>query len=260
MKNVITGKDNPLVKEITKLMSGAKERRTKGLYIAEGVRLCCDAVRSGAKIKYFMYTSHAYEKNIDDAKSIEDCAEKSIEVSSDVFKKMCDTDSPQGFLCVIETENKTMCLKKGGKYAALERIQDPSNLGTILRTAEAMGVDGVILSSDCCDIYSPKVVRGSMGAVFRIPFLIVRDFTDEMRKAGENGFKTFASVPRGKKSVEETDFSAGGIMLIGNEGSGLKDETVSVCTDSVTITMKGRAESLNASAAAAILLYKLMNG
>ncbi len=259
MTDKIKSKDNALVKEIAKLSTSAKMRRESGLYVCEGVRLCCDAVLSGVRIKYFLYTAEAYEKNKESASAVCQAADRCYEADKTVFRKMCDTDTPQGFLCVIQKDSGSILkeVKKGLRYAALERIQDPSNLGTILRTAEAMGLDGVILSSDCCDIYSPKVVRGSMGAVFRLPFMTAEDFTGYVGNLGEIGIRTYASTPRNAKSVNDIDFSEGGVMLIGNEGNGLTDKTIAACTERVMIPMKGRAESLNASAAAAILLYQL---
>ena len=185
----------------------------------------------------------------------------SAEISRELYDRLSDTGSPQGFLCVIDM-NSTPRLNEisiSGKYAALENIQDPSNLGTILRTAEALGVDGVILSEGCCDIFSPKVVRGSMGAVFRLPFMQVKSMADFVRIQTSSGAVCYASAPRDAEDIENIDFSGGAIMLIGNEGNGLKEETISCCTKRVKINMKGRAESLNAAAAAAILLYRLLS-
>ncbi len=257
---MITSKDNELVKEIVKLNSSAKERREKKLFIAEGIRLCRDAMISGAKIVNFLYTGEAAEKYAKDFDNIRSSAEKSTELSRSIFQKICDTNTPQGFLCLIDTKMGHSLYKVdiGKKYVALENIQDPSNLGTILRTAEALGIDGVIISSDCCDIFSPKVVRGSMGALFRLPFMIAEDFTAFIEQSVKIGISCYGSTPHNAISINEVDFSNGGIMLIGNEGNGLCEKTLSVCTEKVKIPMKGRAESLNAAAAAAILMYSFV--
>ena len=159
----------------------------------------------------------------------------------------------------LDKKSLSYKINKKERYIALENIQDPSNMGTILRTAEAFGVHGVILSKDCCDIYSPKVVRGSMGAVFRITTVIAENFTEYIRQLTRNGINTYASTPHEAENIEHIDFSNGGVMLIGNEGNGLKEETIQVCLKRVKIPMTGRAESLNASAAAAILMYKLQS-
>lgn len=260
MTEKITSKDNSLIKHIAKLMSSAKYRHENACFVCEGIRLCMDAVFSGAQIICFCFTEKAFEKNRENAGLICSAAKRCVELSVPLFSKLSSTDTPQGFLCIVRSEEKSFKAEKGSCYAALERIQDPSNLGTILRTAEALGADGVILSSDCCDVYSPKVVRGSMGAVFRLPVCIVEDLTQTVWELGKKGIRTFASTPRNAVNINETDFSDGGVMLIGNEGNGLDDSTIDACTDRVMIPMKGRAESLNASAAASILLYKLICG
>lgn len=257
---MITSRDNPTIKEIIKLQKSSKYRRECSLFTAEGVRLCRDAVLSGVKIEKLIYTAQAMEKYSDDFKMISDLALEKIEVSNDIFLKISDTKSPQGLLCVISMLDKRILLDKienTGRYVALENISDPSNLGTILRTAEALGLDGVILSDNCCDIYSPKTTRGSMGAVFRMKFCIVKNFSEYIGNLTDSGIKTYAATPRDAVSVTKIDFKSG-IVLIGNEGAGLSDEAIDSCIARVKIPMGGRAESLNASAAAAILMWELI--
>ncbi len=257
---LITSKDNDIIKEAAKLIQSAKFRKEKGLFAAEGVRLCTDGVISGSKAECFLYTENAAKKYPKEFELVCASAKKAYAVSESVFKKISDTTNPQGFFCVFDILDKNNKLDKisiQGRYAALENIQDPSNLGTILRTAEALGVDGIILSGDCCDVYSPKVIRGSMGAVFRVPIRIEESFTDYIKSLSESGIVTYASTPHEAENINNVDFSCGGIMLIGNEGNGLRPETIAACTKSVRINMRGRAESLNAAAAAAILMYKL---
>lgn len=258
--NMITSRDNPNIKEIIKLQKSAKQRRDAGLFTVEGVRLCRDAALSGAKINKLVYTKQAMEKYSDDFKLISDSGCEKIEVSGDIFLKISDTKSPQGLLCVISMLDKSILVDKienTGRYVALENISDPSNLGTILRTAEALGLDGIILSEDCCDVYSPKVARGSMGAVFRMKFCIAENFTEFISELTKKGIKTYAATPRDAVSVTELDLKSG-MVLIGNEGAGLTDETISACSQRIKIPMGGRAESLNASAAAAILMWELI--
>lgn len=257
---MITSRDNPEIKEIIRLQKSSDHRREKGLFTAEGARLCRDAALSGVEIEKLFYTSRAAEKYSDDFKLISASCREAIEVSESVFAKVSDTKSPQGLLCLISMLDKSLLVDKienKGRYAALENISDPSNLGTILRTAEALGLDGIILSENCCDVYSPKVVRGSMGAVFRMKLHIAKSFTELISELTERGIRTYASTPRNAENVTELDFKSG-IVLIGNEGAGLRDETISACLKRVKIPMLGRAESLNASAAAAILMWELM--
>ena len=257
---MITSKDHAIIKEVSALMAGAKHRRELQCFVAEGVRLCCDGVQSGAPVRAFLYTQEAAEKYPFEFQQLSSAAEKSYEISQKLFERIGDTKSPQGFLCMFRMPPVSAAagsLRKTGRYAALENLQDPSNLGTILRTAEALGMDGVILSADCCDVYAPKVVRGSMGAVFRLPIMIVREFTEFIGLLTKQGFHTFGSTPHDAEELEQIDFSTGGVMLVGNEGNGLREATLQACSHRVRIAMRGRAESLNAAAAAAILLYKL---
>lgn len=257
---MITGKDNELIKDTAKLMSSAKYRRESGRFAAEGVRLCMDGALSGAVIQWFLYTESAQKKYAEEFMLLQQKAQRSSAVSEALFKKIADTTAPQGFLCIFampDAAHRLGSIRPQGRYAALENIQDPSNLGTILRTAEALGTDGVILSADCCDVYAPKVVRGSMGAVFRVPMMFPEDFTAWIRSLREEHIITYASTPHEADNIRDIDFSQGGVMLIGNEGNGLRPETIAACYRSVRIEMKGRAESLNAASAAAILLYHL---
>ena len=136
-------------------------------------------------------------------------------------------------------------------------MQDPNNLGTVLRSAEAFGVSGVILSNDCCDIYNPKVVRGSMGAVFRVPFLVcgtVAEFLGEYPELVSYA----AVVDSNAERITDISFGDSCVAVIGNEGNGLKQETVSACQHKITIPMNGNAESLNASAAATVIIWEML--
>lgn len=256
----LTSKDNPAVKYAAKLRKSAKFRREEGRFVAEGLRLCQDAMRSGAAIDAVFLTEAALQKNPEVCEALAQYAAKAYTVSPAVFALLGETQTPQGVLCVIKTLDKSAhfdTIKIGGKFLALENVQDPNNLGTVLRSAEAFGVSGVILSADCCDIYNPKVVRGSMGAVFRLPLLIIDDFCSFF--AAHPGLHSYAAVVDSRaESVIETRFEEPCIVLIGNEGNGLRAETVLACEHSVTIPMRGKAESLNASAAATILIWEMI--
>ena len=256
---MITSRENETVKHCAKLVKSASYRRERGLFTAEGVRICRDGVRSGFSPELFLYTPQAAEKYAEDHAEVAAASKKALEVSGDIFARLSDTKSPQGFFCVFNLLDKQEFpyrINRRGNYLACERIQDPSNLGTMLRTAEALGIEGVILSPDCCDIFSPKVVRGSMGAVFRMPSFTPEDFPAYIRELSSRGVETLASTPRGAEDITSLRLD-GGVMLIGNEGSGLSDEAIAACTKKVTIPMRGRAESLNAAAAAAILLWEM---
>ena len=255
----ITAKDNPTIKHIIRLISSAKYRRQSGEFVIEGSRLCSDAFDSGCRFSALVASDSAMAKHGVLINKLNSKALKGYVVKDDIYNKMSDTKSPQGILCVIKTlDNPTQFdkIKCNGKFLALENIQDPSNLGTILRTAEALGIDGVILSEDCCDIYSPKVLRGSMGAVFRLPYLITEDIVEFIKN---NPMKSYAAVvDKDARGVEEADFDSPCLVAIGNEGNGLRKATVNACDLPVTIHMNGRAESLNASVAASIIAWEMV--
>lgn len=257
---MITSKDNEIVKDTAKLVKSAKYRCDTKRFTAEGVRICCDGVLSGFTPELFLYTSGAKEKYCLDFERISAVAKKTVELSASVFEKISDTKTPQGFCCVFNMLDKPIFpykINNQGSYVALECLQDPSNLGTILRTAEALGISGVIMSKDCCDYLSPKVVRGSMGAVFRLPCFVAENFTDYIDSLVQGGTPVYGSTPHDAEDITDVDFG-GGVMLIGNEGSGIKEETLAVCSKRVKIPMRGRAESLNAAAAAGILMWEML--
>ncbi len=253
----IESKNNPKVKLISKLIRSSSERRRSELYVIEGSRLCGDAAASGVMIELLVYTKAAFEKNSDVIENIADSAKEAICVSDEVFAKMSDTVSPQGVLCVAKMTDHGECkLKPCGKYLVLHSVANPDNVGAAARSAEAFGADGMIVVGGC-DIHNPKALRASMGALFRLP--VISCTNDELFTLCENAhIPTFASTPRvGATPVGECDFSKGGAMLIGNEANGLPDEVIDRCNCAVTIPMKGRAESLNAAAAAAVLVYEM---
>ena len=256
----LSSKDNAVIKSAVKLIKSARHRRKEGLFIAEGLRVCMDAVRSGAQIEELFVTEQAIEKYPDDVNALEYAANKTYLVSQPLFAHISDTQTPQGVLCVIKTLDKTAefdTIKIGGKYLVLDNVQDPNNLGAVLRSAEAFGVSGVILSGDCCDVFNPKVVRGSMGAVFRLPVLNVGSL--ETFFAQNPQLNTYAAVVHDSaEKVTDISFCEPCAVVIGNEGNGLKPETVAACKHSITIPMNGKAESLNASVAAAILIWEMV--
>lgn len=256
----ITSKDNINVKNAVKLKKSSKFRRETGLFIAEGVRICMDAVYSKACIDTLFVTEKAAQKYPTEYNSLSQCADKTFIVSSPVFSFISDTQTPQGFLCIIKALDKSCqfdTIKNSDKFLALDNLQDPNNLGTILRTAEAFNISGVILSRDCCDIFSPKVVRGSMGAVFRLPFMIC-DSVCEFIKNNRQLNSYAAVVSHDAKKITQTVFKTPCLVAVGNEGNGLKAETVNACTECITIPMDGRAESLNASIAASIIMWEMI--
>jgi len=257
----ITSKDNKTIKYIKKLIASASFRREEGCFVAEGVRLCGDALRSGAAVTLAVFSESYEAKN---GSLIGSCREAGVTcccVRDSIFCALSDTKTPQGVLFVIKRLDKTLdfdTMRKNGNILALESVQDPVNLGTILRSAEALGVDAVVLSRDCCDVYAPKVIRGSMGAVFRLPMMIAPDLPAFIGEFNRVGASYAAVLDRQARPVSEYDYSSLSMCVLGNEGNGLTDAAVAACTHKLFIPMPGAAESLNVSAAAAIILWEMI--
>lgn len=255
----ITSRNNDKIKYVRKLSESNRERRSAQLFVLEGARLCFDAVRSGYSIKELYVTTAALHKYSDKVEEMTECAKQTFLITDEVADKLSETTNSQGVFCVVEmkcADEKNIDFK--GKYIALENVQNPQNLGAVARTAEALGVSGVIVS-DGCDIYNPKALRASMGSLMRIPVIESADLYETIETANENAMLTFVTVPDETASdITKMDFSGGCIAVIGNEGSGVSQEMKEAAQKSVTIKMKGEAESLNASAAAVITMWEMM--
>lgn len=261
----ITSRDNRLIKEGRRLLADAKYRRQTGLFFLEGARLCADAARSGVAIRTVLVTARAREGYGEQLQAIRrgSGAEAAyVEISEEISRHLGDTASPQGIFCICKTLDNRAALdtiNRMGRYIALEDMQDPANLGTVVRTAEALGADGLLLSSGCCDLYNPKVLRGSMGGVFRLPFYAVGEMGAAIAALQARGMTGWACVvDPAATPVHKAALGPGSICVIGNEGNGLRPETAAACRGRLTIAMAGRAESLNASMAAGIILWELM--
>lgn len=260
----IKSKENAKVKYVKKLISSGNFRKKEKSFVLEGTRLCYDAFLSNVYIAETYYTENISEKGFEKIKKIIASSEKSYKVPKDILREMSDTQSPQGIVCVCKELDKQLSLDKinnVGKFIILENIQDPSNLGTIIRTAEAIGINNLIMSKDCCDIYNSKVLRGSMGAVFRVKIYFSSDISKTIGFLKSKGIKIYAAVPdRLEKSITDIDYNKSVAIAIGNEGNGLRKNTIDACNGKVTIPMLGRAESINAAMAASIIMWEMMRG
>ncbi len=257
----IVSVQNAKIKQFAKLVSSSKERKKTGEFVIEGVRLCRDAAVSGVEIKELFFTSDAFSRYSEDIDFLISKAEMSYEISEEAAKKIQDTESSQGvFLKCLNTKNETVLsyFKPDGKYVVLENVQDPSNLGAIARTAEALGIDGAVLVS-CCDVFNPKAQRSAMGSLFRLPFVRLSTIDEMFSFAKENNIKTVATVvDSSAEKINEADLSGGVFLIIGNEGNGIKETTAEKSDMRVTIPMSGRAESLNASMASCIAMWEVL--
>lgn len=252
----VTSKDNSLVKLVCSLQSSAKARRENGLFVLEGLRICDDAFDNGITFERLVVSDSAVGKYADMIDRFSDRAVQCVRVPDSLFKKMSDTTEPQGILGVVAIPENNILPSKNGRYIGLENLADPSNLGAVARTAEALGVSGIILSRGSCDPFSPKALRASMGTLLRVPLY----FTDNICETAKNaGLRTLACVVEKEACpVSRISFADGDLLLIGNEANGLERTTRENSDVLITIPMCGRAESLNAAAAAAIVMWEMM--
>ena len=258
----IVSRENAGVKQARRLLRDAAFRRESGLFAVEGARLCADAAASQVVIQTAFYTERAAQTYAATLQQLRAVCDRVVMVSEPLMAFMADTVRPQGLLCVCKSLDNLLAfdtIKKDGVYLALEDLQDPANVGAVVRTAEALGVDGLLLSGGCCDVYNPKVLRGSMGGVLRMPFLVCGDMAGAVIRLQERGLTAFACVADATaEAVQTAGFAGGRIAVIGNEGNGLRPETQTACKRRLTIPMKGRAQSLNAAVAAAIVLWEML--
>ena len=255
---MITSKNNDLIKYIKKVSAKAKVRREDGVFFAEGRRLLSETPTHLLE-KVFVSESFCYGNTQADEKlkNILNSCEQVYELSDSVFEEISETKHSQGIAALVRQPSyePSELLPEKPLLLVLENVQDPGNLGTMFRTALGAGASGVILTSDCVDIFSPKVVRATMGAIYRLPFFIVPNALEAKHLLNEK-VRFFAASLRGEKTYDKCNFSKGTAFLIGNEGNGLRQETIAACDEEMIIPMEGGLESLNAAMAAGILLYE----
>jgi TrmH family RNA methyltransferase len=257
----ITSAKNPLVKEI-KSLKDSKGRHEKLLYFVEGVRLFEEAAKAGAEISYVAVSddfasSQGYKRV---AGLLNAGNYKMYHLPKNLFDGISDTDTPQGILAVIKLQKRPVSSVKDGEglYIYLDEIRDPGNMGTIIRTADAAGFSGVIASKRCVDVYSPKVLRSTMGSVFHIPIYLCEDMetADAIGHLKSIGLKIYTAHVEGGHSVFDIDLTGRAVVVIGNEAFGAGRSAIEGADALVHIPMPGRAESINASVAAGIIMYE----
>lgn len=255
---VIQSRTNAKIKDGCRLTASAKYRREQGLFTLEGLRLCADAAQSGCQVQTLFLTADAEEKGGERLKILLKNAQEIYTVTEEVAEKLSDTVSSQGVFAILQMLPETaLAIQKGGKYVVLDTVQNPQNLGAIARTAEAFGVNGLIVGGGC-DRYNPKALRASMGSLLRLPVFETEDLAATVREIGKT-VPTFATVPDcAAESICAQDFSGGAAAIIGNEGNGVSEAVLSAAQKRVTIPMRGNAESLNAAAAATVTVWEMM--
>lgn len=256
---LITSRNNRRIVEYSKLRD-KKYREQSGLFCFEGVKLLEEALKNGILPEAVLFR--------EDRAGLEALLPDRVErfaVSGAVYEKLTGEKSPQGVFCVakqLRSLHRTAGLFAGqaqGRYLLTESVRDPGNLGAVLRCACAMGLDRLILSDDCADLYNPRTVRAAMGALFRQPTVRVADCPAAVRAMRKAGIRVFAAVPgAGAGDIREIDCAPGGICFaVGNEGHGLSPALTAACDGRVRIPMRTGCESLNAAAASAVLLWEL---
>ncbi len=253
----ITAKDNRLVKLITLLQKSSKARKENRLFVLEGLRICLDAAENGVTFDTLVLSETAYLKFASDIAVLSDNAKSGVIMSDDLFGRISDTTTPQGVIALCGMPETGKPISTNGRYVALESVADPANIGAIARTAEALGIDGMIISGDSCDVYSPKALRASMGTLLRLPIYFCKDIISFLNDNSLRGYACIAQSDADLK-IGEAAFSDGDVVIIGNEANGLLEETRRGAYKTVTVDMRGKAESLNASAAAAIVMWELI--
>lgn len=262
---MITSLTNERIKRLVLLREKSRIRNEEGLFLAEGVKMFEEAPLSRLRE---VYITEAILPRVEQRIAL--CRQQGIfveQVTEQVMGKISDTRTPQGVLFVMEQFSYSLeeILDRAGSrqegmraplFLLVEDIQDPGNLGTMMRTGEGAGVDGILLSRSTVDMYNPKTIRATMGSLYRVPFLYVDDLKETVAALQSRGIRIYAAHLEGKKYYDEVDLSGGCGFLIGNEGGGLSKEIADCADVCLKIPMEGQLESLNAAVAAALLLYQ----
>ena len=253
---VISSKDNEIVKSIRKLKE-KKYRDIENCYVIEGIKLIKEAINENAKIKEIVVCEECINSGEIDKDTLYEIAKYNvIYVTEKVFNAITDVKTPQGILEVIEKK----ALNKQIDYSqdiiiALDGVQDPGNMGTILRTVDSANLNQIIVSKDSADCYNPKVVRSTMGAIFRVNIIEVDNLKETLEAVKKNKFKVMVTALDTNESIYSVDYN-NKVIVIGNEANGVSKEVQAIADEKVKIPMLGKTESLNASVATGIMIYE----
>ena len=253
---VITSKDNDIVKNIKKLKD-KKYRDEQSSYIIEGLKIISEAIEENAVIKKVVICEDYITNDTINSKVMYEIARhECIYVSKKVFDSITTVIAPQGILAVVEKPNVHKNINyKEDVILILDGIQDPGNLGTILRTADSVDLKQIIVSKETADVYNPKVVRSTMGAIFRVNVIESSNLVETIKEIKKNRFKIIATSLGGTDTIYDIEYKKKAI-IIGNESKGVSKEVLEAADSTVVIPMLGKTESLNASVACGIILYE----
>ncbi|WP_460296022.1 TrmH family RNA methyltransferase [Clostridium perfringens] len=247
----IESKNNNLFKEIKKLKE-KKHRIKSNKYLIEGLRFVEEAIKSKVSIDSIIFTESFKEKNPDLFLKINENI-KLIQMNEALLKQLCSTENPQGIVGVINMQNKE--LKSGELVVLVDKVQDPGNMGTIIRTAHAAGAAGIVMTKGTVDIYNDKTLRSTVGSIFYIP-IVEDDSLDFVKSLKKEGYKLVVSSLQGKNNFFEENLQGKVMIAVGNEGNGVSEEVYDIADIKVKIPMPGEAESLNVAVATSIMIYE----
>lgn len=262
MVQSISSPQNPKIKELVRLSSQKRERGLSGLFVVESAKLIEEAALAGIVIRELFYTPEAAEKYARLLAPAREAAGQLVEITRPVAQRLAASQTTQGAFALCELPPPRLspeALSPSGRYLLLSSLQDPGNVGAAVRSALAFGCDGLILSADCPDVYSPKVLRAAMGGVFRLPLCVVPDMACCIAQLRHRGIRVLgAALDRSALTCSQAGLDRDGVaVVVGNEGSGLSSEVLAACDSSVFIPISQQAESLNASVAASIFLWEM---
>lgn len=263
MDDQIRSVHNPQVKAWAALLT-RKGRERAGRFLIEGAHLVVEALKSGMKVDTILFVpDSAAVQELEGAgfrPGLGHSEPRWISVSEAVMEKVADSVTPQGVAAVLEIpkSDAVALLSDGGLFVALDAVQDPGNVGTIIRSADAVGATAVWLGAGTVDIYNPKTVRSTMGSLFHVP-VVTGPLEELFALSQKAGVKMVATSLSASRTCYESDFSAGGVcILVGNEGAGVAPQWVEAADETVIVPIPGKAESLNVAMAATVLLYEAL--
>ena len=253
---VISSKENELIKHIKKLKD-KKERDLSNEYIIEGIKLIQEAIQEKAKIKQIIICEECEKAEAIPKEIMYEIARyECIYITKKLYNYLTEVKTPQGILAVIEKESNEKNIDYTQEIiVALDGIQDPGNLGTILRTVDSIGLTQILVSKDTADSYNPKVVRSTMGAIFRVKVIECEDLEKTKKKIKKHKFEIVVTSLQTKNSIYDIDYNKK-VIVIGNEANGVQEKIQQLADKKVKIPMLGKTESLNASVATGIILYE----
>lgn len=253
---IISSKENDIIKHIKKLKD-KKYRDISNQYVVEGIKLVSEAIQENAKIKEIVLCEDCEKTEVIPKELMYEIAKQEcIYVTEKVFKFITEVQAPQGILAVIEKNNENNQIDYNQDIiVAIDDVQDPGNLGTILRTVDSIGLTQILISKGTADSYNPKVVRSTMGAIFRIKIIECEDLEKVLKEIKKHKFKIVVSSLQTENTIYNIDYNKK-VIVIGNEANGVKEKIQRIADEKIKIPMLGKTESLNVSVATGIILYE----